>query len=610
MCGFAGVLGFTPKSENIQQCILGLNSRGPDDFGKYLDKDITLVHTRLSIIDLTDNAKQPMVNKETGVVLAFNGEIYNYRELRRKHNLDIKNNSDTKVILQMYLKFGLDFVSELNGMFAICIWDPRYKSLYLIRDRFGIKPLYIYKEKEKYIFGSDLNAIFNLGAKKIPNLYSIKRYLKFGITENNKDTFFENIEAISTGSIFSIKSNKTSIRKYWLLKNNINTNKFANYSNDDLSNLIKNNLQDSIDSHLLSDVPIGLTLSSGLDSKVILNNILDNKKILNLKTFTYGYDENLYDESKDIKNYSNDDRLIYYNTKLKSNNLISELSKAVNYFQSPLGGLGTLSLFHLMKLVKKNNVKVILSGEGADEVFAGYKYYFYSFLLDLKYNNDFDRLEAELKFWKSLTGEELTDVIKDNNLLSNMAFGMRAPDGTNLSSKSLEGELLQNIDVDQNFILDTDKNNNLTNLRYEDIFTKKLPKLLMFQDRCSMYSSVESRVPFLDHKLVENIFSIKPTQLIQNGELKYFLRQNFSKFKRNQIFENQKKYVATPQREWIKNVLYKDILSEILDSNLQKKGLVNLKKFEADYKKYSLSQSLGNSFFVWKILNIKYLFDN
>ena len=215
-----------------------------------------------------------------------------------------------------------------------------------------------------------------------------------------------------------------------------------------------------------------------------------------------------------------------------------------------------------------------------------------------------------MKFWKSLTGEELTDVIKDNNLLSNMAFGMRAPDGTNLSSKSLEGELLQNIDVDQNFILDTDKNNNLTNLRYEDIFTKKLPKLLMFQDRCSMYSSVESRVPFLDHKLVENIFSIKPTQLIQNGELKYFLRQNFSKFKRNQIFENQKKYVATPQREWIKNVLYKDILSEILDSNLQKKGLVNLKKFEADYKKYSLSQSLGNSFFVWKILNIKYLFDN
>ena len=191
-----------------------------------------------------------------------------------------------------------------------------------------------------------------------------------------------------------------------------------------------------------------------------------------------------------------------------------------------------------------------------------------------------------------------------------MAFGMMAPDGTNLSSQSLEGELLQSIDVDPNFILDIDKNNNLKNLRYEDIFTKKLPKLLMFQDRCSMYSSVESRVPFLDHKLVENIFSIKPTQLIQNGELKFLLRQNINNVKRNKIIENQKKYVATPQREWLKNVLYKDILSEILDSNLQKKGLVNLKKFEEEYRKYFLSKNLGNSFFIWKILNIKYLFDN
>ena len=119
-----------------------------------------------------------------------------------------------------------------------------------------------------------------------------------------------------------------------------------------------------------------------------------------------------------------------------------------------------------------------------------------------------------------------------------------------------------------------------------------------------------SQVPFLDHKLVENIFSIKPTQLIQNGELKFLLRQNINNVKRNKIIENQKKYVATPQREWLKNVLYKDILSEILDSNLQKKGLVNLKKFEEEYRKYFLSKNLGNSFFIWKILNIKYLFDN
>lgn len=610
MCGFAGAIGFTPSKKNIQQCMKGLNNRGPDDHGEYLDKNLTLVHTRLSIIDLTENAKQPMVHKETGVVLAFNGEIYNYRELQNKHNLNINFNSDTKVILDMYLKFGLTFISELDGMFSICIWDPRDETIHLIRDRFGIKPLYIYQENQKYIFGSDLNAIFDLGAKKIPNHYTIKRYLKFGITENNKDTFFENIQAISTGSIFSIKSNKTSVREYWKLKNNINENKFINYTNNDLIDLIKGNLNDSINSHMLSDVPVGLTLSSGLDSKIILNYILESKKILNLKTFTYGYNENIYDETKKITEIYDDDRILHHTTKLNSNSLISELSQAVNYFKSPLGGLGTLSLFHLMKSVRKNNIKVILSGEGADEVFAGYKYYFYSLLMDLKYNQDLERLETEIKSWKSLTGEDLTDVINNNNLLSSLAFGMRAPDGTNLTSNSLEGELLQSIDVDEHLISEIDKNNNLNNLRYEDIFTKKLPKLLMFQDRCSMYNSVESRVPFLDHKLVENIFSINPTQLIQNGELKHLLRLNIKKFKYNKITENQKQYVATPQREWIKNDLYKEISSEILDSNLQEKGLVDLSKFEEEYKKYSLSPNLGNSFFVWKVLNIKYLFDS
>lgn len=610
MCGFAGSIGFIPSEENIEKCMQGLNKRGPDDYGKYSDDQLTLLHTRLSIIDPTDNAKQPMVHKGTGVVVAFNGEIYNFREIRDKFDLDIKNNSDTKVILDMYIKFGLNFVSELNGMFAICIWDPRDKSLHLIRDRFGIKPLYIYQENQKFIFGSDLNVIFDLGARKIPNLITIKKYLKFGINENNKDTFYENIYAIEPSSIFSLKSNKSYLKKYWILKDQIDENKFVDYNKDDLNNLIKNNLQDSINSHMLSDVPIGVALSSGLDSNIILDYVLKNKKITNLKTFTYGFNENAYDEIDINSKINNDDIILNYNSKLQSHSLISELSQAVKYFQSPVGGLGTLSLFHLMKSVKKNNINVILSGEGADEVFAGYRYYFYAFLLDLKYKKDLERLNNEVKSWKILTGEDLTNVVKNNNLLSNKAFGMKAPDGSNMTNVSLEGELLKNLDIDEELIMNCNKDNNLKDIRCEDIFSKKLPKLLMFQDRCSMYSGVESRVPFLDHKLVENIFSLNPAHLIQNGELKHLLRLNYKKLNNKKFLNNQKQFVATPQREWIKYDLYKQISSEILDSKLQEKGLINLNQFKKDYEEYSLSPNLGNSFFVWKVLNIKYLFDN
>ena len=261
-----------------------------------------------------------------------------------------------------------------------------------------------------------------------------------------------------------------------------------------------------------------------------------------------------------------------------------------------------------MKEIKKNNINVILSGEGADEIFAGYKYYFYAFLLDLKYKNEYDKIKNELKFWKSLTGEDLSNVITNDKILSEMAFGMKAPDGTSLKSFNFEGDLLKGASDDPNLNMKNDKDNNLMNLRYEDIFVKKLPKLLMFQDRCSMFSSIESRVPFLDHNLVEKIFILDPSCLIQNAELKNLLRVDIQKFKFNKINKNQKEFVATPQREWLKKDLFKEIFSEIMDSNLDRSGLINLKSFELEYKKYSQSSELGNSFFVWKLLNLKFMF--
>jgi len=193
MCGIAGSFLNTPSEESIRKALNYLKERGPDNSGVYQDSLISLIHTRLTVIDPTDEGKQPIIDTNTGVTIIFNGAIYNYRELQKKYNLDPRINSDTRILLLMYLKFGLSFVDKVNGMFAIAIWDPRSHSLHLIRDRFGIKPLYIHSNNNKILFASEVNALFALGVEREIDLNSVKNYISEGILENNKITFLKKI---------------------------------------------------------------------------------------------------------------------------------------------------------------------------------------------------------------------------------------------------------------------------------------------------------------------------------------------------------------------------------------------------------------------------------
>jgi len=608
MCGIAGSFLNTPSEESIRKALNYLKERGPDNSGVYQDSLISLIHTRLTVIDPTDEGKQPIIDTNTGVTIIFNGAIYNYRELQKKYNLDPRINSDTRILLLMYLKFGLSFVDKVNGMFAIAIWDPRSHSLHLIRDRFGIKPLYIHSNNNKILFASEVNALFALGVEREIDLNSVKNYISEGILENNKITFFKKIKPVPPASIVTINKSQTTINKYWDLNNKSQENKKNQYSDKDISEMINEKLTKAINSNLVSDVPVGLTLSSGIDSSIILKNLLENKKLSKLSTYTYGYDDLKYDETRLIKKNNTDSRIDHNFDKMNSNSLIPDLTKAIDYFQSPLGGLGTLSMFNLMKIVQRDKIKVILSGEGADEVFAGYKYYNYANLMDLKCSNRHDELSSELKYWHKLTGEDLSGDIKNNKIFNDKIFGLKAPDGTKLKSFNLEGPAIRELPTNTGLIDKLDSNKNLFNLRYEDIFTKKLPKLLMFQDRCSMHSGVESRVPFLDHDLVETVFSLDSTKLIKNGVLKYLLRNNSKVNNDSNINFSQKKYVATPQREWIKQDNYSEIVDIISSSKLGEMGIINLENFKKQYMDYKKSNEIGNSFFVWKVLNLSMLY--
>ena len=597
MCGIAGVFGKKLEINQINNCQNILNNRGPD-FSDYFQKeDVTLIHTRLSILDLSSSGNQPMIDKNTGTVLIFNGEIYNFKELQNKIDDKISATNDTKVILKLFIKYGYDSFKMLRGMFAIAIWQPKEKKLILVRDRFGIKPLYYYYKNNTIYFASEINALNKMGVNKIYENKSIKNYLVNGILENNIDTLYKNIFPVKPGTIMTISNNNLIIKKFWNSK--LNSHKF--FKKNEIKDAIKDKLNEVIKLHLISDVKIGITLSSGIDSQILLKYML--KQNIDINAYTYGYENKLYDESNYVKDKYKDLKIKKIRSVLKSNNLIAELREAINYFESPLGGLGTLSFFKLMKEIRSDNTKVILSGEGGDEVFFGYKYYYYAYLLDLKMTEQIEKLNSELKKWKELTNEDLEKKIYSEKFLENKIYGSLAPDGTQLSSNLIEGEFLNNIKLDiKNKYFET---NHLENINLLDINEKKLPKLLMFQDRCSMHSSVESRVPFLDHELYEMARNINMDDHINSGKLKNILNTELNETNNNK----EKKYVAAPQREWLKKDLYETVREIIFDGYLVNNKIINKNNFLNKYQKYSESNELGNSFFVWKVLNLEMLFN-
>ena len=596
MCGIAGVLGEKLEIDKINFCLNHLKERGPDGNGFYRKEKITLIHTRLSVLDLSSEGSQPMIDERTGLVIIYNGEIYNFNDLQKKYlNSNYKN--DTRVILNLFIKFGIKTFSLLRGMFAIAIWNPKSQELIIARDRFGIKPIYYSNQNNNFYFGSDVRALEAIGVKKKISERSIKYYLVDGILEDNENTLYEGIRPLKPGKIIRIKNSKLNIIDFWKA-NKVNKIKIKK---KEVQEALDEKLLEVIKMHLISDVKVGLTLSSGIDSQILIKYMLKLHK--DVSAYTYGYENKIYDESTYVKNKYISENVKILKNILKPNDFLSELKDAIEYFQSPIGGLGTLSLFSLMKLIKKDKTKVILSGEGGDEIFYGYKYYYYAYLLKLKKKNKVDLLNKELELWKKTANEDLSNFVKNINELKINIYGSQAPDGTSLSSIPIAGEFFNDLKIKNYKHFKKISSDDLKNINLIDITAKKLPKLLMFQDRSSMKSSIESRVPFLDNELYEFSRNIEISNHIGNGTLKNLLRKNLY----NDYNSNEKKYVATPQREWFKAELYEKIKEILFDGYLVNNKIINKELFFKEYKKYKEDENLGNSFFVWKVLNLELL---
>jgi len=604
MCGFIGLIGDNQKGLREEGFRDILHHRGPDNVSVIESENVAFIHNRLSIIDLSSEANQPMIDPDTGNILVFNGEIYNYVELKKKYNqICWKTQSDVEVLLKLYGHMGKRFVEELNGIFAFAIYDKTQNKLLLYRDRFGVKPIYYMETGEGLVFSSEIKAILRVHPRDI-NLRAVYDYLEFGKLAHNRETFFEEIYALEAAHLLEYDLRTGSSKKtcYW----DVPFDEFpVEIDEQEAVEKTYDALKDAVRLNMVSDVEVAISLSSGTDSTLILK--LAQEHTDKLRAFTFGFDEGEYDEVRRIKEQGLAKDIKLCPTYLKQNQMLPKLKEALYYFETPLGGVGTLAAYNMMAEASDQGVKVLLSGEGSDETFGGYKYYYPAFFKDIEENEDL--LSRELEAYSVAHGHKVASFSREYEQLMGLLDHetVLAPDATSARESHASGFLKNAIAVK-----DADKaksfSSNLQRVMYADLAMKKLPKLLHFQDRAGMANSIEVRVPFLDHRLVSFLYNLPGTFKIRNGQGKYLIKKILKDVYGYMDNKKTKHYVSTPQREWMKS---KSACEEILDTvkggKLKEMNLIDYKRFENDYLKYAVSPELGNSFFAWKVINLEYL---
>ena len=573
MCG---ILGTNFISNKFDKSLELLNNRGPD-FQKFIKIDNKQFgHTRLAIIDLDEEANQPMVFDD--ILLVFNGEIYNYKELIFSEELECKTKSDSEVLIRLYLKYGFDFLNKLNGMFSFCIFDIKKELYFCARDRYGKKPFFYYFKDNKFIFSSSIKSILNLLDYK-PNLnkVALSKYMQYFVSFG-EDTFYQDIYKLEAATLLIYEPNKPlelQKKKYY----KINTYKAIKDEKQALND-IEELLFKSVEYRLNSDVEVASLLSGGIDSSLIsaLYTKISGKKI---NTFSVGYDE--------YKNYCELDFAQITATHINSNHnpvvinqkeYINHFEQTLDMLEEPHGDSAAIPLNILTKEIHKAGIKTVLSGEGSDEIFLGYdnyakflKYYEFEKSLSNEQNLFLNDIIGALQN-NTKESEYLRRIVKKQNLYN--SFGEIY---TDIQRKRLFKKV-------PTFKSETAKQDPVDWMSYIDLKIWLGEALLSKVDRISMGNSLEVRTPFLDFNLVNYMFSIESS--IKVGDTnKYLLKKIASKYIPQTIINRTKKGFNSPFNEWL-NKEYKD---KVLDVIVEVNNQTNLFNYEYILHIYELSKS-------------------
>ncbi len=624
MCGINGlvqhvmVLSRDHMSSYIGYMSKLIEHRGPDDRGEWISDNgkVGLGHLRLSIIDTSSSGHQPM-QSDNGLVISYNGEIYNYIELRKELSdfWQFKTNGDTEVILALYSKYGENCVDHLRGMFAFAIWDQKSNKMFCARDRFGIKPFYYLQNKDKFLFASEAKALVPFIDSLDTDKAALSEYMIFQYTIG-ENSLFSNIKNLLPGHSIVVKNGKLEIKEYWKLVYEPDYRHTEKYFFEKLDFELK----ESVGLHLRSDVPVGAYLSGGVDSSLISALAKEQQgsiaglyhgRFLEYK----GYDESEYAIAA-AKSINSNVNIVDITHKDFADNI----SKVIYHLDFPVAGPGSFPQFMVSKLASKD-LKVVLGGQGGDELFGGYARYLIAYfeqcinaaIEDKHHNGNFvvtpESIIPNLKmlkeykplmkqFWKQGLFGELDE--RYFRLVNRSVDFNQEIDFDSLDIDSVFGKFQQIFN-----------SNNVKKASYFDKMTHfdlkcLLPALLHVEDRMSMACGLESRVPFLDHKLAEFIASIPADVKFKGGRMKHLLKEVFKGYIPEKIYDRRDKMgFPVPLQEWFKGPL-KEFVLDIFSSRHNNRGF---------FCKEEVVKSLSNgdsqfSRKIWGLLSLELWYQN
>ncbi len=581
MCGINGVFHTGNKkvqySSQVEGMNIALQHRGPDDSGVYSDENISLGHQRLAIIDLSSDGHQPFLSVDEKFVIVYNGELYNYQEIKRQlKDYPFQTNTDTEVILAAYIALGQDCVKLFNGMFSFAIWNKEQKELFIARDRAGIKPLYYSIQESCIVFSSEIRAL--LASEEVPrklNKSVLPEYLQYQTVHAPK-TIVENVNVLLPGSYMRIRGNKIIIEKYWEPTKCINPNVLT-HSKKQVTDKVAQLLTESVERRMISDVPFWAFLSGGIDSSLIVG-LMSKINTKPVNTFSITFDDQKFSEAKYSNIVAKHFKTNHNEIQLKVENFIDELPNALARMDHPSGD-GPNS-YLVSKATKKAGITVALSGLGGDELFAGYS--IFKQALDVNSKSYLNKVPVNLRKLfgqlyartaSGVSGEKIAEVLSLSKISTRYLYPTYRKTLLNSQVNILSGaKSAEKISLLGQFAPLNRKTDLplLSEVSIYELSTYMQNTLLRDTDQMSMASALEVRVPFLDHQLIEYVLSV-------SDDIKYpltpksLLTDSFKGLVPDEVIYRKKMGFVLPWTKWLKNELREFCVDRM--ESIEKRGI-------------------------------------
>ena len=562
MCGIAGFIGKDKDKKKILKNMCDrIKHRGPDAQGYYVKGDVALGQRRLSIIDI-EGGKQPMFSKDEKLVVVFNGEIYNYKELKSElSDYPFQTNSDTEVLLYGYKEWGSELPKHLRGMFAFALYDIENKTLFCARDPFGIKPFYYYQNDGDFMFASEIKAFLDHPKfKKEFNESILAPYLSFSFTPTT-ETFFKGVKRLDAGYSLTYKEGEMKLNRYFDLNFDIQKEDY-----DKTVDNISKVMTDSVNHHMISDVEVGSFLSSGIDSSYLVSLAKPDK------TYTVGYDIPRYDETNYAKDLTEKLGISNTNKKITKEEYMQILPKIMYHMDEPASDPAVVALYFVANIASKD-VKVVLSGEGADEFFGGYNYYReevdYAFYNKIPF---FIRHGISKFFSLFPPVRGINFLVRRGEKLEDSYIGVNKVWSEKETKKLLKNKpVVENRAITKPVYDEFKDKSNIVKMQAIDINFWLMKDILQKADRMTMANSLEGRVPFVDTEVFKVASSLPIEYKVTKENTKVALRDAAKKVIPNESYKKKKLGFPVPIRDWIKeDDVYKELKRE-LNSKVAKK---------------------------------------